>query len=208
MARYTQAVCRLCRREGEKLYLKGERCNGTKCSLEKRKFPPGQHGQTRGKLSNYAHQLREKQKAKRIYGVLEKQFRRYYQIATRYKGITGTVLLQLLERRLDNLVYKLGIAPSRKAARQLVSHGSISVNERKVNIPSYLCKVGDVIAVRTGSMEQKNIQAAKEVLSKKAIPHWLEVDAEKMSGKLLAIPSREDIAVPVKEQLIVELYSK
>lgn len=208
MARYTDASCRLCRREGIKLVLKGERCASSKCSLEKRKFAPGDHGQNRAKISNYAVQLREKQKAKRYYGLLEKQFRLYYQTANKLRGITGTLLLQLLERRLDNLVYRIGFAPSRKAARQLINHGHIAVNGKKVDIASFRCNVGDEISIRDKSKENKEIVAAKELLGKKVGYHWLEVTAEALSGRLLAIPSREEIDVPVKEQLIIELYSK
>lgn len=211
MARYTKAVCRLCRREGIKLNLKGERCVSAKCAIERRKSPPGQQMQTRRrKRSNYATQLREKQKAKRFYGVLEKQFRRYYAIAASYRGVTGTLLMQLLERRLDNLVYRMGFAPSRKSARQLVSHGHITVNGRKLDAPSYLCKVNDEIVVRERVRESLPLRIAKEKLEKQAhnVPEWLEVNPESLTGKFLAIPSQEDVDAPVNAQLIVELYSK
>ncbi|MGI6036797.1 MAG: 30S ribosomal protein S4 [Limnochordia bacterium] len=206
MARYTGPVCRLCRREGEKLFLKKERCYTDKCPMERRGYPPGQHGQGRRKASEYALHLREKQKARRIYGVLERQFRRYYDVASRKKGITGENLLILLETRLDNVVYRLGFAGSRPEARQLVLHGHISVNGRKVNIPSYQVAVGDVVAVREKSREKdvfkENLEAGRTP------PEWLEVDAEKMEGTVLSLPTREQLDVPIQEHLIVEYYSR
>lgn len=208
MARYTGPVCRLCRREGEKLFLKADRCYTDKCALERRKYPPGQHWQNRPKPSDYGLQLREKQKLKRLYGVLERQFRRYFEIASKKKGITGEALLQLLELRLDNVVQRLGFASGIRMARQLVSHGHILVNGKKVNIPSYGLKPGDVIEVRDKS---KNLEVIKESLEKaqhRGIPEWLELDAEGMRGRVLRVPSREEIPVTVREQLVVELYSK
>lgn len=208
MARYTDAVCRLCRREGEKLFLKGSRCVSSKCAVDKRAYPPGQHGQARQKLSTYGQQLREKQKTKRIYGVLERQFRRYFVMADRFRGLPGTVLLQLLERRLDNIVYRLGIASSRPQARQLVRHGHIHVNGRQVNIPSFLVKAGFEISLPESSRNFSVITANLENASGQERLPWLEWNPETFTGKLLAIPSREDIPTAVNEQLIVELYSK
>lgn len=209
MGRYTEAVCRQCRREGEKLYLKGDRCYSDKCALERRPYAPGMHGQgRRQKLSEYGIQLREKQKTKRIYGVQERQFRNYFEKAERQKGITGENLLILLERRLDNVVYRLGFASSRKEARQLVSHGHFTVNGRKVNIPSMLVKVGDVIQVKEKSKESPKFQELKEQAAYKTVPEWLSVDVENMSGTVLAYPTRDQIDTPVKEHLIVELYSR
>lgn len=208
MARYLDAKCRLCRREGEKLFLKGSRCLTAKCAIERQNYPPGQHGQNRIKLSTYGQQLREKQKAKRIYGVLERQFRRYFAVADAYRGVTGTVLLQLLERRLDNLVYRLGIGASRAQSRQLVRHGHLLVNGRRVNIPSYLVKPGEEIAVREKSRTAKTILQNLEEASGKPKMPWLDWNPESASGKLLSVPSREEIPVAVNEQRIVELYSK
>lgn len=209
MGRYTEAVCRQCRREGEKLYLKGDRCYSDKCALERRPYAPGVHGQgRRQKLSEYGIQLREKQKTKRIYGVQERQFRNYFEKAERQRGITGENLLILLERRLDNVVYRLGFASSRKEARQLVNHGHFTVNGKKVNIPSMLVKVGDVIQVREKSKASPKFQELKEQAAYKAVPEWLSVDVENMSGTVLAYPTRDQIDTPVKEQLIVELYSR
>jgi small subunit ribosomal protein S4 len=208
MARYTQAVCRLCRREGEKLFLKADRCYTDKCALERRKYPPGQHWQNRPKPSDYGLQLREKQKLKRIYGVLERQFRRYFEIASKKKGVTGEALMQLLETRLDNVVQRLGFATGIRSARQIVSHGHVLVNGRKVNIPSYNVKPGDIIEIKEKS---KNLVVIKESLEKaqhRGIPSWLELDAQNMRGKVLRIPSREEIPVTAREQLVVELYSK
>ncbi len=209
MARYKDAVCRLCRREGMKLFLKGAKCFTDKCPVEKRNFAPGQHGKDRkAKIVGYGLQLREKQKAKRIYFVGENQFRNYYEEATRAKGVTGEVLLQQLERRLDNIVFRLGFGASRRQARQFVRHGHIQVNGRKVNIPSYQVKAGDEIAVRESSRKQPAIQQAVEFSSHQPVPAWLEVDRENLKGRVLSLPKREDINLPVNEQLIVELYSK
>jgi small subunit ribosomal protein S4 len=209
MARYTDAVCRLCRREGMKLFLKGERCYTEKCAIEKRNFAPGQHGRTRkAKLAGYGVQLREKQKVKRIYGVLEDQFRRYFEQAERTRGITGVTLLQLLERRLDNVAYRLGFATSRPQARQLVRHGHFTVNGRKVDIPSFSVKVGDVITLRPGSQKNAAVVHALEEVKGRGLPDWMSFDAAAMSAKVSSIPTREQINLPVQEQLIVELYSK
>jgi small subunit ribosomal protein S4 len=208
VARYVDAKCRLCRREGEKLFLKGARCNSSKCAIERQNYPPGQHGQSRTKLSTYGQQLREKQKAKRIYGVLERQFRRYFAMADRYRGVTGTVLLQLLERRLDNLVYRLGIASSRAQARQIVTHGHITVGGRKVNIPSLSVKPGQEIAIRESSRTNTIIVANLEDAAGRGRPGWLDWNPDLFAGKMLSVPSREDIPVTLNEQLIVELYSK
>lgn len=208
MARYTGSTCRLCRREGTKLYLKGDRCYSPKCAIERRNYAPGIHGQNRRKLSEYGIQLREKQKARRIYGVLETQFRNYFARAERMKGITGENLLQLLERRLDNVVYRLGLASSRIEARQLVRHGHFLVNGRKVNIPSYQVRAGDVVEVAEKSKDSPKF---KELLTKAAEqtpPPWLEYDQERARGNVLALPTREQIDVPVQEHLIIELYSK
>ena len=208
MARYRDAVCRLCRRESEKLFLKGDRCLTDKCAVERRKYSPGQHGQRRRKLSDYALQLREKQKAKEIYGILEKQFRMYYFKAEKMKGVTGTNLLQLLERRLDNMVYRMGFAANRNQARQLVLHGHFTVNGGRVNIPSYLVRPGDVIVPREKS---KKLVAIEENISKiehRGLPGWIEMDTNNLTGKVLNYPSRDDIELPVQEQLIIELYSK
>jgi small subunit ribosomal protein S4 len=208
MARYNGPVCRLCRREGMKLFLKGERCYTEKCAIEKRNVPPGQHGRSRKqKLVGYGVQLREKQKVKRIYGVLEDQFRLYFQQAERTRGITGETLLQLLERRLDNAVYRLGFATSRPQARQLVRHGHFQVNGRKVDIPSYSVKVGDVVSVRESSRGNASILHAVEEVKGRGVPEWLSLDAA-MGGKVVSVPTREQINLPVQEQLIVELYSK
>ncbi|OFV90417.1 MAG: 30S ribosomal protein S4 [Acidobacteria bacterium RBG_16_68_9] len=209
MARYIGAVCRLCRRESMKLFLKGERCYTEKCAIEKRNLPPGQHGKARrAKLVGYGLQLREKQKVKRIYGVLENQFRRYFEAAERQRGITGETLLQLLERRLDNVVYRLGLATSRPQARQLVRHGHFLVNGKKVDVPSYSIRAGDAITVRTTSAKHVAIQHAIEEVKGRGIPQWLEFDGEKIAGRVAALPTREQINLPVQEQLIVELYSK
>lgn len=209
MARYVDAKCRLCRREGEKLFLKGNRCTTAKCAVERQNYPPGQHGQGRTKLSTYGQQLREKQKAKRIYGVFERQFRRYFAVADRYRGVTGTVLLQLLERRLDNVVYRLGIGASRAQARQFVRHGHVTVNGRRVNIPSYLIKPGEEIAVKEASRNNKQIaNNLEESNNRGSRLAWLDWNPESFTGKLVSVPSREDIPVTLKEQLIVELYSK
>ena len=208
MARYTDSVCRLCRREGQKLFLKGDRCYTDKCALNRRAYAPGQHGQGRSKASEYGTQLREKQKAKRYYGVLESQFRGYFEMASRMKGKTGENLLALLESRLDNVVYRLGFAMSRAEARQLVIHGHFTVNGRKVNIPSYLVKPGMVVAVKEASRSLDKFKSSVEANSFRQPPKWLEYDAENMTAKVVAGPAREDIDLPIEEQLIVELYSK
>ena len=208
MARYIESVCRLCRRENMKLYLKGDRCYSDKCAFERRGYPPGQHGQGRSKFSSYGVQLREKQKVKRMYGLVEKQFRNIFVKAEKQKGITGTNLLVLLERRLDNMVYRLGFANSRNEARQLVQHNHFNINGRKVNIPSYLLKAGDVIELREKSRKNAKINDSMEAVARRGIPSWLELDKEHYRGRLLVLPSREDLTMPIKEQLIVELYSK
>ncbi len=206
MARYADAKCRLCRREGMKLFLKGARCFTDKCAIERRNYPPGQHGLNRGKLTPFGIQLREKQKAKRIYGVLEGQFRRYFHEAEREKGVTGENLLRLLELRLDNVVYRLGFAASRRESRQMVAHGHFAVNGRKVSVPSFLVKVGDTVALRGSKYEARvddNLNAGRG-----AAPQWLAVDPGARRGVVRSLPLREDIQIPVTEQLIVELYSK
>ena len=209
MARYTEALCRLCRRENLKLFLKGDRCYGDKCAFDRRPYAPGQHGQRRGgKISDYQLQLREKQKVKRIYGVLEKQFRRYYFQAEKKKGITGTNLLLLLECRIDNIVYRMGFATSRNQARQLVRHNHFLVNGNKTNIPSYQVKVDDVIEIKEKSRNVPMFSEAMETVVRRGIPNWMEVDKDTFKGTLRAIPSREDLTMPIQEQLIVELYSK
>ena len=208
MARYVGPECRFCRREGIKLFLKGNKCNTDRCALERRNYPPGQHKMSR-KISDYGNQLREKQKLRRIYGVLERQFRHYYKMANRQKGITGEIMLQLLERRLDNVVYRMGYAVNRLASRQLVTHGHVIVNGVKTDIPSYLVKVGDRIEVKTKSKSNKTIKYAIDTVERRGgISSWVEVDHEKMVGSFTKIPDKEEIAVPVEEQLIVELYSK
>ncbi len=208
MARYIQSDCRLCRRENLKLYLKGDRCYSDKCAVERRSYPPGQHGQGRAKFSNYGVQLREKQKVKRLYGLMEKQFRNFFEKAERQKGITGTNLLILLERRLDNLVYRLGFANSRSEARQLVRHNHFTVNGKKVNIPSYLVKVGEAIELREKSRKIGKIGESLEAVARRGVPSWLELEKEQFRGRLVSLPGREEITLPIKEQLIVELYSK
>ena len=209
MARYVGPVCRLCRREGMKLFLKGERCYGEKCAIERRNVPPGQHGKGRkAKLIGYGLQLREKQRVKRMYGVLERQFRRYFETADRKKGITGEILLQLLESRLDNIVYRLGFATSRAQARQLVRHGHFLVNDRRADIPSYLLRAGDRVVVKPASAKNPAIQYAMEEVKGRGVPEWLELDGAGPSGRLVAVPTREQLGLPVQEQLIVELYSK
>jgi len=208
LARYKGPVCRLCRREGTKLYLKGERCYSDKCAIDRRGYAPGQHGQSRKKLSEYGLQLREKQKARRIYGVLEKQFRNYFAKADRQKGVTGDNLLRLLERRLDNVVYRMGFASSRTEARQLVKHNHFVVNGKKVNIPSYLVRVGEEIAVRERSLNSEKFKEIAELAAHKTPPAWLEVDAQNLKGRVVALPNREDIDLPLEEHLIVELYSR
>ena len=209
MARYKGPVCRLCRRERMKLFLKGDRCFKEKCAIERRGYPPGQHGQRRGRRpSGYGPQLREKQKVKRIYGVLEKQFRSYFAQAERRKGITGENLLAILERRLDNVVYSLGFASSRAQARQLVRHGHVLVDGKKNTIPSFQAKVGHEISVKESSRKNDFIRASVETAGGRGIPTWLEMDTENFAGKVLALPTREEIKLPVEEQLIVELYSR
>ena len=209
MARYTDPVCRLCRREGMKLFLKGSKCFSDKCPIEKRNFAPGQHGKDRKtKVVGYGLQLREKQKTKRIYFTQEGQFRNYFEKAARSKGVTGELLLQQLERRLDNVVYRLGFGISRRQARQLVRHGHVAVNGRKVNIPSYQVSVGEEIIVREGSRKLVILEQAKEFASHQNAPNWLEIDRDNFKGRVLSLPKREDIQLPVNEQLIVELYSK
>jgi len=209
LARYRESVCRLCRRESTKLHLKGERCYSDNCAVERRSYPPGEHGRRRkGKLIRYGLQLREKQKVKRIYGVLEKQFRLYFKKAERQKGITGENLLTMLERRLDNVVYRLNFASSRAQARQLVRHGHLQVDERKVSIPSFLVSEGGVISVAEKSRKLKIIQDALELEKSREVPGWLEIYPEEFKGKVVRMPTREDITFSVQEQLIVELYSK
>lgn len=208
MARYSGPVCRLCRREGAKLFLKGDRCYSDKCGIDRRGYAPGQHGQGRKKTSEYGIQLREKQKARRMYGILEKQFENYFEKAERQGGIAGENLLRLLERRLDNVVYRLGFAASRPEARQLVRHGHFTVNDRRVNIPSFQVRVGDVIKIREKSAELPRIKELIEAAAHKTPPAWLELQVDQLLGKVVAIPSREEIDAPIEEHLIVELYSR
>ena len=211
MARYTGSVCKLCRREGTKLFLKGERCHSPKCAIARRSYPPGMHGrqtQFRRRPSDYGQQLRAKQRARRIYGVLERQFRRYYKMAVRRRGQTGANLLRILEQRLDNVVYRLGFADSRPQARQLVSHGHFKVNGRKLNIPSALVKAGDQVRVRESSRQNEYFRSTAEILEHRSIPGWLSLNAGEMSGTVLSLPTRDQIQEPVDEQLIVEYYSR
>ena len=209
MGRYIGAVCRLCRRQGEKLFLKGTKCQTEKCAAAKRAYPPGQHGQgRRQKLSNYGVQLKEKQKVKRIYGVLERQFRKYFKIASKTKGVTGKVLLQLLERRLDNVVFRMGMGISRSQARQIVRHNLIAVNSRRVNIPSYLVDKDDVVEIKAKDKVKIKIKDNLELSKDRTVPSWLEFNAPEMKGKVLRLPEKTDIQQPIQEQLIVELYSK
>ena len=208
MARYTDSVCRLCRREGIKLYLKGSRCETAKCAIEKRAYPPGQHGQGRKKFSEYGTQLREKQKVKRIYGVLEKQFRNYFFAADKKKGITGENLLQKLELRMDNVIYRMGLASSRSTARQLVGHGHFTVNGKKMNIPSYALEQGDTIALNPNKIKKTPVKSAIENIKGKTLPDWLSFDTDSKQGIIQALPTREHVAMPIEEQLIVELYSR
>ena len=209
MARYTGPVCRLCRRDGTKLFLKGTKCLSDRCPLEKRNFPPGQHGQSRkAKIVGYGLQLREKQKAKRIYFTLETQFRAYYEKANRTTGVTGELLIQQLERRLDNVAYRLGFAISRRQARQVVRHGHVEVNGRKVNIPSFQVSIGDTISVREVAKKLVTIEASRDYAAQNAAPSWLQIYFANLTGKVIALPKREDVNLPVNEQLIVELYSK
>lgn len=208
MARYTGPVCRLCRREGDKLFLKGEKCFSSKCAIEKRPNPPGQHGAKRGRLSDYAVQLREKQKLRRVYGILEKQFRSYYKEADRRRGSTGENLLQLLESRLDNVVYRMGFGASRTEARQLVRHNAITLNGNKVNIPSLQLKPGDIIATSSKGKDQLRVKTSLEMAEQRGIVEWLQVDSKKMEGTFKAIPERSELPSDINEHLVVELYSK
>jgi small subunit ribosomal protein S4 len=208
MAKYTESKCRQCRREGGKLFLKGEKCFTAKCAVENRPFPPGQHGQRRQRLSDYATQLREKQKLRRIYGVLERQFRTYYQEASRIKGSTGEVLLQLLEGRLDNVVYRMGFSSSRSEARQLVRHNGVSVNGKRVNIPSYQVQPNDVVSINDKSRSQLRIQAAMDLAQQRGISDWIDVDVKKMQGVYKSRPERAELPADINEHLVVELYSK
>ena len=208
MARYKDEQCRRCRREGQKLFLKGERCYTDKCSISRRNYAPGDHGQKNTKLSEYGTQLREKQKTRSYYGVGEKQFRKYFEMASNKKGVTGENLLQILESRLDNVVYRLGYGSSRAQARMLVTHGIFDVNGKKVNIPSYLVKAGDVITVREIKKDNATIKANVEANAARPVPAWLELNNETLSGKVVRLASREDVDIPVEEHLIVELYSK
>jgi small subunit ribosomal protein S4 len=207
LARYRAAACRQCRREGIKLFLKGSRCFGEKCAIERRNYPPGQHGLSRTKLTNYGIQLREKQKAKRIYGVLESQFRRYFHMAERERGGTGENLLKLLERRLDNVVFRLGMAASRREARQMVGHGHIQINGRKVSIPSYIVRVGEIVQLRPTSKMQERV-ADNLTAGRSPVPPWLDLDVNDKKGTVRGLPIRDDIQIPVQEQMIVELFSK
>ena len=209
MARYTGPSCRLCRREGMKLFLKGTKCATPKCPIEKRSFPPGQHGQSRVKLSDYGIQLREKQKVKRMYGLLERQFRRYFGVAQKAKGVTGQMLLEMLERRIDNVLYRMGFATSRPEGREMVRHRAVTVNGKLVDIPSYLVHVGDtvqILAARNGQVARAkaNLERTKD----RVVPAWVQVDAEQLKGMVVRAPQKEDIGLPIQEQLIVELYSK
>ena len=212
MARYTGPVCRLCRREGEKLFLKGERCMSPKCSFERRGYPPGQHGKERqfrrGRASDYLVQLREKQKARRIYGVMERQFRTYFERAEQQAGLTGANLLIQLERRLDNVVYRLGIADSRAQARQLVQHGHVMLNDRKTNIPSALVSTGDTVSIRPQSSRKTYFRVLRQEIDDRRVPRWLMIDGQNLSGNIVSLPNRDDIDVSVNEQLIVEYYSR
>ncbi|HZD41012.1 MAG TPA: 30S ribosomal protein S4 [Terriglobales bacterium] len=208
MARYTESVCRLCRRENLKLFLKGERCYTDKCAIERRNYPPGEHGQKRPKFSEYSIQLREKQKVKRMYGLLEKQFRRTFARASREKGITGEALLVLLERRLDNVAYRLGFASSRAEGRLLVRQGHVLVNGKRVNIPSYGVRVGDEVSVKEQSRQMARVLTALEGAQRRGVPEWAELNREAFSGRIKLLPTRSDITMPINEKLIVELYSK
>jgi small subunit ribosomal protein S4 len=208
LARYKESVCRLCRREGLKLFLKGDRCYGDKCAFERRGYAPGDHGQLRRKHSDYGVQLREKQKLKRMYGLLERQFRSYFEKADKQKGITGTNLLLFLERRLDNMVFRIGFANSRNEARQLVRHNHFLIDGKPINIPSYLVKVGSEIRVREKSRKMERIVEAMEIVARRGIPQWLELDKDNFRGLVKTLPSREELVMPVQEQLVVELYSK
>ncbi len=208
MARNIGPSCRLCRREGVKLFLKGSRCLGEKCALTRRTFAPGQHGQARKKESNYGIQLREKQKVKRIYGVLERQFKHYFRMAERSKGVTGVTLLQLLERRLDNVIFRMNLAGSRSEARQIVQHGQVYINGKRVDIPAYVVKVGEEISVKAKEIMMKHLAETFEALKDRAIPKWIDMDAKSLKSRISAMPTKEDVGFPIQEQLIVELYSK
>ena len=208
MARYTDSVCRLCRREGLKLFLTGERCYTDKCAIERRPYPPGEHGQGRVKFSNYGVQLREKQKVKRMYGLMEKQFRRYFHMAETARGITGEMLLLFLERRLDNMIYRMGFATSRSEARQLVRHGHFLVDGRKVDVPSYLLRPGQAVVVREKSRSITRIVEALEQAERRGVPDWLEVQRDAFTARVKALPTRADLTMPINEKLVVELYSK
>lgn len=208
MARYIDPVCRICRRERMKIFLKGDRCYTDKCGFERHGYPPGQHGQARAKFSDFGIQLREKQKVKRMYGLLEKQFRGYFEKAERQKGVTGTNLLVLIERRLDNVVFRMGFASSRAQARQLVRHNHFLVNGKKVNIPSYLMNIGDTVLVKEKSRKIAQLMESMETVARRGIPQWLEIDKEKYQGVVRMFPTREDLTMPIQEHLIVELYSK
>lgn len=208
MARYSESVCRLCRREGMKIFLKGDRCFSERCAFERRAYPPGQHGQKRSKFSEYGIQLREKQKVKRVYGLLEGQFRIFFHRAERMKGITGENLLLLLEKRLDNVVYRMGFAPTRAEARQLVRHSHFLVNGKKVNIPSYQLKAGDVVQLRERSQKIARISESLQTVVRRGIPGWVELEAKDFRATIKSLPAREDLTMPIQEQLIVELYSK
>ena len=208
MARYTGPVCRICRRHGLKLFLKGERCFGPKCAIERRNYPPGDHGQRRRKLSEYANQLKEKQKSRYIYGVLERQFRKHYATADRGQGATGAKLLRVLDSRLDNVVYRLGFADSRRQARQLVRHGHFALNGRRTDIPSALVKASDTISVMSKARQLEYFKIAQEGLARKAVPNWLSLDVANMSGQVVSLPGRDEIEVAINEQLVVEFYSR
>jgi small subunit ribosomal protein S4 len=208
MARYTGPVCRICRRHGLKLFLKGERCFGPKCAVERRPFPPGEHGQRRRKMSEYGTQLREKQKARAMYGVLERQFRKHFQQAARRPGVTGQNLLQILETRLDNVVYRLGFADSRKQARQLVRHGHFALNGRRTDIPSAAVRAGDTVDVYRTSRDSEYFQMVRDTMTRKNVPRWLQVDPQALAGRVLALPGREDIESNINEALVVEYYSR
>lgn len=208
MARYKGASCKLCRRHGEKLFLKGTKCSTDKCPVARRPFPPGQHGKIRKKESNYGLQVKEKQKVKRVYGILERQFRHYFSMASRAKGVTGEVLLQLLERRLDNVIYRLCFALSRNQARQIVKHNLVLVNSRNVNIPSYLVKTGDKVEIKPKDKIKKAAIQTREILKDRPIPAWLKRDPEQLKAEIVSLPKREDVGIPIDESLIVELYSK
>lgn len=208
MARYTGPVCRICRRHGQKLFLKGERCFGPKCAIERRNFPPGDHGQRRRKLSEYANQLKEKQKSRYVYGVLERQFRKHFAYAERRQGMTGANLLRVLESRLDNVVYRLGFADSRRQARQLVRHGHFALNGRRTDIPSALVKANDMVSVMAKARQLEYFKIVQETLARKSVPAWLSLDVAAMSGRVMNLPGRDEIEAPINEQLVVEFYSR